>query len=104
GRNDGVTGVDGEALGGVHSGGITQRNVLGYVVGRQCHPLTQLFAGLSPPVDRGHNQVPVVAGLQHAVVLAVDRAALVVGVVGKAPDVHTGLDDVSGTGVGALQP
>ena len=59
--DDGVGGVDGAALGGVHGGGVAEREVLGDVGGGQHQPLAELLAVGVAAGDGGDLEAAVVA-------------------------------------------
>ena len=99
--DDGVAGVDGEALGGMDGGGVAERQVLGDVVGRQDDALPLDPVGATE--EGGDLEAAVVADGGDPVLLPVDRAAAVAVVAGQVPAVAAGLDDVADAGPGPLQ-
>ena len=85
GGDDGVGGVHGAALRGVHRGGVAQRQVLRDVGWRKQQALAEHVAVSGAALDDGDLECAVGADGLDAVVLAVDRVAAVAFVAGDGP-------------------
>ncbi len=82
-------------------GGVTERQVLGDVVGRQDNPIPLDLVGAAK--EGCDLKAAVIADGGDPVLLAVDGSAAVAGVAGEVPAVAAGLDDVADAGPGSLQ-
>ncbi|WP_132421550.1 hypothetical protein [Pseudonocardia endophytica] len=91
-------GVDGASLGGVHGGGVGERDVLGDVAGGQLQGLPRGRTG-----GAFDGESAVLANGGDAEGLPVQRDAVVALEPGQVPGVRAGLDDVADPGDTALR-
>ena len=94
----GVAGVHRDALGGVHSGGVAEGEVLGDVARGEHHAVSEHVAVGAAAQERGDVEAAVGAQRVDAVGLAVDRAAAVAFVASEVPLVPACLDQISNSG------
>ena len=96
-----MAGVDGEALSGMHSGGVAEGQMLGDVAGRQDNAIPRHRAGASE--HWCDLKSAIVADGSDYVLLSVDWSASVSVVAGQVPAVASGLHDVADAGPGSLR-